>query len=133
MTTAASLADLERACVGADEKFILGQMRAGASPEAASRVWMQSLLTENTALKTEVAELKEDLSRKPSGGGGRHRALPEKPKVETSGSGWASEQFNDLVKAKVDSGMPKAKAISAVVRANPELHQAHLAEVNAVH
>ncbi|MGE0755771.1 MAG: S49 family peptidase [Pirellulaceae bacterium] len=43
----------------------------------------------------------------------------------------AQEQFNELVTDKVARGMPRSRAVAAVIRANPELQGQLIAEANA--
>lgn len=56
---AASLNELEAACRGADEKFILGQLRNGATVKVASESWMSALHARNAELGAEVKRLGE--------------------------------------------------------------------------
>lgn len=46
-------------------------------------------------------------------------------------TGGPADEWRDAVAAKMESGLTKAKAFSAVVRENPELHAAYVAAVNA--
>lgn len=68
------------------------------------------------------------------------KAKQKSPGLEAVGTGNVSKSnesgdpvaaWKDAIKEKTDDGMDKAKAVRAVVRENPELHQAYIAAANA--
>jgi signal peptide peptidase SppA len=139
--TAASLPELEKACSGADEKFLLGQLRIGATVATAQAAWLaelgakvSSLQESLTAKDAEIVKLKSDLeaekAKKPAAGG-KHAALPEVLNgAESNGTQSATDRFNAAVETHVKAGMSKSKAIAKVCREDKDLHQAYLEEVN---
>lgn len=150
--SAASLPELEAACRGASEGFLIGQLRKGATASAASGEWMNSLVADNKELTSKLkasedalkaaqdenAKLKTDLEAakkgKPGGESGSHaafRGIPTGGGSASDSNESATSRFNEKVSAKVAGGMEKSKAIAAVVKSDPELHQAYVNEVNA--
>lgn len=151
---AATLPELEAVCVGADAGFLLGQLKQGVTVEGAQKAWschqaetildLSQKLTasqaETVAAKAaheaEVTKLKADHATelgKVKQNGGKFTPLADGPKggktiEETEGTAkarWASAKA-----VLVANGMSASAATQKLVRDEPELHAAYVAECN---
>lgn len=126
MTTpriAASLAELKEACPGASNTFLAGQLQSAADVTSAQRAYMELLSLELqardgtlSALKAERASLQAELVALSS--------------TSTSTSNAANEVWS-LVDKLVARGMSRREAHAKVMRDNPQLRQAFVAEMNS--
>lgn len=112
----ATYAELKAGCVGADPAFICSQLESGATLPAAQQAWMgeQNRRLEASQKKPGVDPI------------GTRPANPAK-----SYSGDAKADWDAAVKSKMDAGMTRQRAVSAVVADNPELHAAYVQSHNA--
>jgi hypothetical protein len=118
----ATLQELKALCVGAGSEFLLAQLEASATPEAAGKAWMAELVKQRDAAKAEAATAKETAKAAASTG---VDPLPNgKPPVNEGGS------FNAIVAENVKAGMKRPAAIKAAMKENPEAYKAMLAEAN---
>ncbi|MCP4571483.1 MAG: S49 family peptidase [bacterium] len=123
---AATYDQIKSACSGADAAFICSQLDAKATTDQATKAWMAEQNQRIEASKAETEQVK---------------AAAAKPGVDALGNGSGTPsnesagdpiaQFNEAVAAKVKAGTSKARAISAVVKADPDLHAAYVAASNA--
>ena len=110
---AATYQELKAACLGADAAFIVSQLDANATIDAATSAWMVEQNKRIEAAKQRPGV--DAVGTKPSKGDGRGDAI---------------QIWNDAVEEKVTAGLSKPKAVAAVVRENPELHAAFVAASN---
>jgi signal peptide peptidase SppA len=151
---AATLPELEAVCVGADAGFLLGQLKQGVTVEGAQKAWSchqaETILDLNQKLtasqsetvaakaahEAEVTKLKADHATelaKFKQSGGKFTPLAEVPK-----SGKTIEETEGTAKARwasakavlVANGMSASAATQKLVRDEPELHAAYVAECN---
>lgn len=133
----ATIPEIEAACDGCDEAFVLAQLKAQATLSQAQAAWTKVLaqrVKDATARADKLETEKKELETKASE---RTGFDPVKPKIDadakpkTDAGGDVIAQWEEAVAAKVAKGMPKGRAISAVVKENPELHSAYLDAYNA--
>lgn len=133
---AASIQEIRTACPGADNDFVVSQLEKNATVAQAQQAWMQTMADRLKSRDEELAKLKAE------GGKSQTEAAPAaKPGVKalveknvassSAETGDAIAQWNEAVASNMQAGMKKEKAIRACVKANPELHQAYVAAVNA--
>jgi len=124
--TAATIGELKAACPGADSDFLMSQLESSATVATAQSAWIAELNNRNEAAEKKAAAAEEKAEKKRSG------APTVGTGQETAAEATADpiEAFTEAVKIKVEEGLQKQEAISAVVRENPDLHQAYLAEYN---
>jgi len=141
-TPAATIAEIETACQGADAGFVIGQAKAGATIQAAVSAWcgIQSLTIKDLNAKLEASEKAKtelqsqlDLALKTRGS---HAPVKEKQGQSTSGAtgaatGGARSQADQLIQQAMASGLTRQKAHAKVMRENPELRAAIVAESNS--
>ena len=128
----ATIQELKAALPESDPAFLLTQLESGATVPAAQGSWIKELqarlTTKNTELvtaKTKITELEAAAPKKPGVTALGEASAPKKESLVDPKVAW-----NDAVEAKVKIGMPKSKAIAAVVRENKELHEAFVAAMN---
>lgn len=131
--TAASVNEIKTACPGISSDQVVAFAEAGKSLEECKDQYLKDLVQEvselkesNDALQAKLDEAEENAKEAESLGVDPVDHVPTKESKDES----ATEQFQSLVKEKMTSGMTKAKATSSVVRQNPDLHAAFIAEVN---
>lgn len=133
--TPASIAEIKSACDGCDNDFVVAQMESGATAEQANSAWMKVLSARTKAAEEKAATAEREKaellakSAAPRTGVDPVGSLTGGLAPETTGDPIAT--WDDAVAEKIKSGMSKPKAISALVREEPELHKAYLAAVNA--
>lgn len=128
---AATLEDLEICCSGADNEFLIAQLKKKATLDQAQTAWMEEQQQRLDAKQAEVDKLKAEKKKKPgveplsdgSGNGNGGRKI-------TSDDGDPVAAFNAAVVEKVKGGMPRRRAVQAVSRDDRDLHQAYLAATN---
>ena len=112
--TAASYAELKAACVGADPTFLCSQLEANATLTEASSAWMAA---QNERI--EAARQKPGVD-----------AVGTKPS-KSKPTGDAVQDWKDALAEKMEAGMKKGAAVSALAKESPELHKAYLDAVNS--
>jgi signal peptide peptidase SppA len=135
-----SAAQLEAAFPGASAEWQLAQLRAGANMETAATAYVDLLRTELKAkdakigeLNTKVETLEAQLKAK-TGSTGQHGAQTEKVNAAgqaESAGGSAVARWDQALAEKIGTGMSRQKAVAALVREQPDLHKAYVAEFNA--
>lgn len=144
----ATYAELKAECVGASAEFLISCLDSGIDAGQARANWqakqnqdVAAMLAENVKLKadlataqasvatltTEIAGLKKKpASFIPAGG------TSTQASTETEGGGVsARDQFTALVNKEAATGIPRDRATMNVVKKNPEIHAAFLAEMKA--
>lgn len=126
---AATLDEITAACPGADEKFLLAQLRAKATVPQAASAWMAELNTRLKASTDENAALKAAVPAKPATKTGVPVVTSKTPSVDADADPVA--EWNAVVadKLKLTNG-DRAKAIRLAVHENKALHAAYLAAIN---
>lgn len=136
---AATIDEIAAACPGADDSFVLSQLKSKATVAQATGAWMAALKSKNEELTAANKKLTEEkaAASQPSG---------KKPGVDPVANGKAPEQtgatsddpiaaWDEAVSAHQAKhpNLAKSKVISAVIAAQPDLHSAYLAAHNAKH
>lgn len=120
----ATYAELKAGLVGADAAFLVSQLDASATLPAAVSAWMAEQNSRIQAANAKVTQAQAAAAK------------PGVDPVKTEQKAAASEatdpkaQWSAAVAEKVAAGLPRAKAIAAVVKAQPELHQAYIEACN---
>ncbi len=124
----ATCAELKAAIPKADAAFLVAQLEANATLAQAQTAWTGELDKRLEAANKEIADLKA-----------AGTPLPKKPGVQTIGNGSELKQdgsivdpiaaWNAAIEAKVKAGSSRQNAVKAVVRENPDLHDAYLKAV----
>lgn len=133
---AASLDELTAHLIGADDSFVMKQLRGKVTLDQAKSNWMQEQQArqqakekELAAKEKELADLRATATNKPVGveplGAGKPSASDDD---DCTGS--AVDQFSDAVGKLQQAGMTRTAAVAAVARKNPKLHQSFLAATN---
>ena len=131
----ASLDEITAACPGADDTFVLSQLRVKATVDQAKNAWMKHLADANAALAKANAELKAKEQTEAS-------AATKKPGVQPVHAGATAREateddplaaFDAAVAVEMKSGKSRAVAHAAVCRKYPELRNAMVAAHNAMH
>jgi ATP-dependent protease ClpP protease subunit len=132
----AAYGELKAALVGADPAFICAQLEATATLAQAQTAWMaeqnrrleaaNKLAQENKAKAEEAVALAAAKSSgiKPLGIG---------QATNGDAAGDPIAEFTRLVNEALAAGKPRAKAVSDVIAANPQLHADYLEAYNALH
>jgi len=124
---AATLAELKAEFPDADAQFYVSCLEQGLTIVQAAKAYAAEMKAKAEAARKEAEEAK---------------AVTKKPGVEALGGGAGSasedaadpiERWNQAVTEKMNGGLDRAKAIRAIVREDPDLHQAYLAAVNERH
>lgn len=121
--------DIVNACGGIDTsaaedcQFIVAQLLAGATPEAASKAWCETLKARADIAREEAANAQKEAAKEVPG---VDPLVTEKGEKEGSiGSiADAKETFEEEVANRVKGGMPRAKAVAAVAQKFPEVVKA---------
>lgn len=131
----ATIQEIESHCKGADDAFVLKQLKANATIAQAQSAWLDELCNQNKALaekaaalekeKAEIAAKAEPTGVEPVG------AAKGKPKAEAAGD--VIGQWDDAIRAEMASGKTRQQAIRAVANGNPELHRAYIRAYNENH
>jgi hypothetical protein len=141
---AASIAELEAACPGASQDFILGQLKSQQSAQAAATAYAAGLLQQLRAAQSQVTALQSAYAAasKPSDrerelqsqlefarkARGSHAPVKEKP--GSIGGGTAKAQCEALRDELVAGGMDRLRAWSKVMDDHPDLRQQMIDEAN---
>jgi signal peptide peptidase SppA len=121
----ASLKTLKAALPKASSDFIVEALESGWSVAQARMAWMEKTIA------SQAEEIETLKSTKPgaSRGGGAKPLTTGKSGVAITGD--AKALWAAAIKEKTDAGMNRAKAVSAVVREQPDLHSAYVEACNA--
>lgn len=117
----ATIAQLREAFPKASSDFILQTLESRMTLDQAEMAYLKATVKSQA---DEIAALKSGQAapgNKPLGNGGKSKGF----------EGDAVAAWNAAIKSKVDEGLPRSKAVSAVVRENPDLQSAYLAAMNA--
>lgn len=124
---AATLEQLEAACEGATSEFLLGQLKAKATVEAAIKAYNVQLKADAEAAKKELAESKTKPTPAPTADGTPKKPgvapvnnAPDGGKPEGDVVAEVERRVSDRMKA---SGEPRHKAFAAVMRADEDLRE----------
>jgi ATP-dependent Clp protease protease subunit len=130
---AATIQELKAACPNADAAFLMAQMEASATADAAGKAWMAELSKKLEATNAELVKAKAAAPAAPAPVAGVDPlpVAPVKPTAETRGD--AVEAFEEAVAVQVKLGKPRHKATQIVCQKNPELREAMVAAHNAQH
>lgn len=140
----ATYAELKAAFPQAEPAFYCQQMEARATVDAAKANWQQHQLDQAQArveaAEKKAADAKAEADRRVAEAktaADKAKAAAAAPGVDPlpegrgeTGTEGGYRGFWDLVAKKEATGTPRAKAVSAVVREEPELHKAMIAEAN---
>lgn len=129
----ATLAQLEASCPGADEKFLVGQLRVGATVATAQLAWMTEQNAQIKAAKKEADEAKEAAAKAAKAGPGVHKPLGgavDGGSESSEFTGDAQVEFIRLRDEKVAKGATRQRAVQAIARENPALHNAYVLQFN---
>jgi signal peptide peptidase SppA len=134
---AASIAELTKALVGADDSFMLSQLKAEATLEQAKDAWMVEQGKRLVAAQAEAATAKTEADAKLAEANAKHSKPGNQP-ILANGKTTAKEddadpvaKFNELVSQRMmASGASRQDAIKAVAKAEPAAHQAYLLAKN---
>ena len=126
LPAAVNITNLERACPGADNDFLIGQLRGNATLAQAQSAWMIEQSRRLETAKAETAAAKA-LAAKP----GVPALSDRQPAEKTATGGDAIANWHQALAEQKKLGRSNAAAVAALVREQPELHAAYLAEFNA--
>lgn len=129
--TAASYQQLKTALPSADAAFLCGQLDAAATLDQARAAWMGEQQRRIEAADKKAADA--EASAKSAAAAATVGVKPVETKAGDAeeDAGDAEAAWNEAVAAEIKAGKPRPRAVAAVVRRNPELHQAMLAAHNA--
>ena len=126
-STAASIAELKSACVGADPAFLLAQAEAGATLQQAQTAWIAEQSARIDAMKSEMKRETKIESVVGVKALGSVSVDGKTPQDEDDPEG----EWRSKVERKMVAGMTKRDAIIAVQREFPGLREAFVAAYNA--
>lgn len=121
--------DIVNACGGIDTEaaedcqFIVAQLKAEATPEAAQKAWCETLKARAEIAREEATKAREDSAKELPG----VDPLVEEKSGKEGGIGSVQEArdfFEEEVSSRVNGGMSRTKAISAVTQKFPEVIRA---------
>ena len=125
LTAPASVADIEAACPGADDSFVLAQVKAGATVDQAKDAYITQQQAAIESRDADLAELHKTPPRTgqdPVVGAGK-----TDPDADAEIEADAITEFDKRVRAKVQAGMDRRRAVLAVAKADRALHAQYLA------
>jgi len=120
----ASLDELELFCPGADNDFLMGQLRKKATEDQARSAWTEELLRQKAELK-EKLEVKEKADDLPGA-----EPIEKKGSKIRSFGGDVKAEWAEAIREKEKAGLPRAKAVRAVAHERPELREALIEQAN---
>lgn len=134
-STVASYEQIKAVCKGAPADFICAQLERKATVEQARDAWTDALSVKVIELEKVNADLlakgdKPGVDAVDLGKGAAKAGKDGAASASASDETDAVAEWNAAVKAKVDSGLNKQQAISAVARENKDLHAAYISAVN---
>ena len=135
--------ELKACCPEADADFLGKQMDVQATAGDAGKAWMGELQRRSEAdakARKEAEDAKAEAEKQTAEAKAEaEKAKAGKPGVEALGGGGKPEdedagdplaKFNELVTAKIATGLGRRVAIAAAVRSDPDLHTAFLSATN---
>lgn len=128
----ATVSQLEAACKGADEKFILGQLKLGATLEAAKDAWLAEMQSRLAAQQKELEKAQHAASNPAPGVDPVTAGTAEGKGTDATASGEeAIEAFNEAVTEEMTrSKCERHVAHARICRTRPELREAMIAAHN---
>lgn len=127
---AAATADqIESTCKGASAEFVLAQLKAGATIEAAKDAWIGELAQQLAARPKENKPAAHSPGVAPVGG----TAAAGSAAAGNAAGGDAIAMWNEAIADKMKAGMNKQRATRAVIAENAELHTEYLRAYNELH
>lgn len=134
---AATLKELKAEFPDSDAQWREGCMEIGLTMEQAKDAWIKHLGEKTKAAEERAAKAEKEAADAKAAAGKNQpgkSAIGVDPVSEKGADGAfegdAIVAWNKAVQAEMERTKDRSKAISAVVRNNPELHQAYLAAVN---
>lgn len=120
----ATLAELKAACEGAPSDFLVEQLEAGATAEAAGKAWMAQLAASNAQL---AQDLKAAKAKKTG-----HAPVGTSAAAAAEAASDPAARIDELVAAKMKTGnLTRAQAVAKVCSENPDLREAWVEQHNA--
>jgi protease-4 len=119
-----SLEELELFCPGADNEFILGQLRKKATEDQARSEWIDE---QNKRLADASKKLKESEEKKELFGA---EPVKEPEAKKTNFGGDARAEWFDAIREKERQGLSRPRAVRAVANERPELREALIEQAN---
>lgn len=132
----ATIAEIKAACDGASSDFVLAQVEAGATIEAAIKAHNKVLAERLAAAEAAAAAAREEAAKAKSVAATQQTApakvglKPLAVSAESAATTSAREEWLSKVQAKIDRGYARDKACSMVNKENPGLREQMLAELN---
>lgn len=132
---AATLAELEAACPGASNDFLVAQLKASATREQAVAARMQQLAAENAELRTKAAaQPAAAAAPEPKKPGAAPVPAAAAAATQTAAGGDALAQFEEAVAEEMQATKkPRHECVQAVCRRDPDMREAMVAAHNAQH
>ena len=132
---AATPKEIREACAGSDSDFIVAQIEAGATLEQALKAWAKVQAEKLSSIQKSnasagVAEAVGGKKAKAASDDEETDAMDEDETSMDEDDDEATAAWKRKVSAKIKSGLPRHRAISAVASANPSLHAAVIAAAN---
>lgn len=131
----ATIAEIKAACEGASSDFVLAQVEAGATIEAAIKAHNKVLAERLAAAEAAAAKAQEEAAKVKATSAqpatAKTGVQPIAQSSEGADSVSAREEWLTKVDAKISRGYSRDKACSLVNKENPGLRQRMLAELNA--
>lgn len=129
----ASIAELKAKFPKASAEFRESCLERGLTLAEATDAYLAKTQEDLDQANARVASTQQELEKTKAASNrpGVDPVLPSKGQsqaADTAGS--ATDRWNEAIAAKVKAGMKRDRAISAVVKADPDLHAAYLAEHN---
>jgi len=135
-TKAATIAEIKAACPGANDSFVLKQLEAGATVQAAQTAFIAEQKQQIEAAKAEQTKAEKELQELKASGGKKHpgvEGLKEDAPggTTTAGKPGAVEAWNAKVRELMaEEKLTKAEAVKAAARREPQMHADYLNAVN---
>lgn len=136
--SAATYAEIVAVCPGASAEFICDQLKSGATADAAVKNFIAHQQLELESARKKNGELEATIKTNAEKAAAKEKEqtigvdpLKTAAGIQTTPTANAFEEFQAAVESKVKAGMSRARAVSAVVRENPERHKAAIAEANS--
>lgn len=117
--TAATIQQLKAACPGAASDFLMAQLEAGATIEAAKDAYVTFLLAERNKPAATAGPTSNTTTQKRPG----IRAVGGRAAEQGGAAGDGGAEFKALVMEKRKSGMSAADAVEAAAIERPDLHE----------
>lgn len=128
----ATLAEIKAICPKAEPNWLLAQLEKNATLDQAGQSYRENLEAQLAIRDEELKAEKEKTAAAAAVAAKKPGVAPLAQGKGTAASAAADPvaAFDEAVAAKVKSGLPKSKAVAAVIKADPELHAAYVAAAN---